>query len=90
MKLIRLICILIVLFCDGVYQAITLPYSIWIVYKNRRWRKTAKVGDRCFFINMLQTKTWGTITDVYPNRNYVTLQTDGSIGPHKLKDLRIV
>ena len=30
-------------------------------YKNKKWRKEAKVDDKCYFINVFNTKTWGWI-----------------------------
>lgn len=55
-------------------------------YIASRWRKRAKVGDRAYFINLLGTKSVGTITKFYSDGE-VRLERTNSSGSHNLRSL---
>lgn len=43
------------------FYIITSPYQLYKIYKNIKFRKNIKVGDRAFFINVQGTKTYGKV-----------------------------
>lgn len=57
MKLITLILSLIGLILNSIYYVLISPITIYRWKKAKDWRKNAKVGDKCYFKNMLGTKT---------------------------------
>lgn len=64
MKLIKLIFNIVDVVLNIIYGILISPWTIRKVYLNLRWRKVAKVGDKCYFDNMLESKTWVEIYEI--------------------------
>lgn len=64
------------------YVFIELPKE----YIANRWRKNVKVGDRAYFINLMETRTYGNVTKIYKNGE-VGFKTSNSQGPRRLRNL---
>lgn len=62
---------------------IDLPKSIL----DNRWRKNVKIGDTAYFINLLDSRTYGEITSLPNKDGEVGFKTSNSRGPHKLSHL---
>ena len=80
---------------------ILILYTVKSMYTNRinrRWRKSSKIGDRCFFINLFNGRSYGFITAYNEDLDTVCLEqrTDGlrtgkkeASGWYNLENLRI-
>lgn len=61
MKLIKLIFNIVEVLLNAIYGILISPWVFSKFYINRRWRKIAKIGDKCYFDNITGTQTWGEI-----------------------------
>lgn len=41
-----------------------MPYKLHKYYDTKKWRQNPKVGDKCYFINILGGKTIGYIDEI--------------------------
>lgn len=82
----------------GIILAVYTIKSIFTNRINRRWRKRVVSGDKCFFINMMNGRSYGFVYDVNMDTGKVLLQQragghkDGRVeasGWYHLENLRI-
>lgn len=68
MKLISFLIGIIRLLLDIIYHTITFPVTLPIyIHKrrcNKKWRADIKIGDKCYFINMADEKSYGVVQDL--------------------------
>ena len=71
MRLIALLFVIVGWILNLIYGILMLPYTVTIHFKNRKWRKSPQVGDRCFFMNLLGTPTRCTIEEIDGDKVYI-------------------
>lgn len=91
MKLLALLLALLGFLLDAVYYIICSPYLIprhfYRRHVNREWRKNVKVGDRCYFYNILGTRSYFTIERISEDGKKVLCSTGGVAMWNDIKDL---
>lgn len=79
----------------AVIVLIILPAMLYRHFTNLAWRKRAKIGDRCFFINSMDYRTYGVVNRISNDRSRVYVITDpkphgNSQAWHPMTKLRII
>jgi hypothetical protein len=68
MKLLKLLLVITSLLLEVLYYLITFPVTLPLfIYKrnrNKKWRADIKIGDKCYFINMADEKSYGVVQDL--------------------------
>ena len=98
MKLVKLIFVLFNVLLNVIYYIVSspvlIPFGIYKCSKNRKWRKNIKVGDRCFFINSIEERSYGDVTAISDDklRARVEMKDFGSrsVGWYEIDCLMII
>lgn len=77
MKLLYLIEVLMNIVFYIIISPVYVPYLLYKWRINIKWRRSAKVGDKCYFNNILDTKTRCTIEMVKKNKTEVMVKALG-------------
>ena len=94
MKLINLLLALLNLIFYVIASPVLVPLEIYKWSKNKKWRKNVKVGDECFFINLLQKRSYGKVTAISEDKVKARVERkdfgSSSSGWYEIDGLRIV
>lgn len=98
MKLIHLLIVVFNILFNIIFYIIAspffIPFEIYKWYKNKKWRKNIKVGDRCFYINFLEKRSYGYVADISENKLKARIERKSLMGSssdwHQINDLKIV
>jgi hypothetical protein len=98
MKLINLIIGLFNVLLNIVYYLVAspvlIPLEIYKWSKNRKWRKNVNVDDKCFYINIMGTRSYGKVTAISEDKLKARVERrehgSYSSGWYEIDGLRVV
>lgn len=85
--------IILMLFTMSLPVPVLIPLEIHKWSKNRNWRKNVKVGDRCFFINLLEKRSYGNVAAISEDKLKARVERknfgSSSSGWYEIDSLRV-